>query len=408
MMLLRVTVLFFGFLRMQSQKNRYFCDYMPKIMITRLLEQEIKARLFGRKAIILTGPRQSGKTTMLKKLFQGQEGVLWLNGDDPETRILLDQITTAGWRRITGRNRIVILDEAQRIADIGIRLKLVTDQLPEVQLIASGSSAFELANQINEPLTGRKWHYQLYPLSYVEMEAHHGFLEEHRRLADRLIYGYYPDVVNNPGQEKEVLLQLTDSYLYKDILTWERIKKPEKLTLLLQALAYQLGNEVSWNELGKTTGLDNQTVENYIRLLEQTFIIFRLPPLSRNLRKELRQKRKIYFYDIGIRNAIIAQFQPIELRQDIGALWENWLISERMKVLHYTRLHANTFFWRTQDQQEIDYVEERDGQMWAYEFKWNPKVQATFSKTFTRAYPSHSLAVVHRENYYDFLMPDSK
>lgn len=372
-------------------------------MIKRSLQAQLQSKLFSGKAIILTGPRQTGKTTLLKSIFQGNEDVLWLNGDDPETRLLLDDVTTAKWQRIIGNNKIVVLDEAQRIRDIGIKLKLVTDQIPEVQMVASGSSAFELANQVNEPLTGRKWHYHLFPVSFSEMEAHHGLVEENRRLSERLVFGYYPEVVNNSSQEREVLTQLTDSYLYKDILMWERIKKPEKLTKLLQALAYQLGSEVSFHELGQIADLDNQTVESYISLLEQTFLIFRLPPLSRNLRKELKTKRKIYFYDNGIRNAIIAQFQPLELRQDIGALWENWLISERMKILHYQQIPANTFFWRTQDQQEIDYVEERDGKMWAYEMKWNPKAKVAFSKTFTSAYPQHETMFVHRENYYDFL-----
>lgn len=197
-----------------------------------------------------------------------------------------------------------------------------------------------------------------------------------------------------------------DSFLYKDILMWQRIQKPEKLTRLLQALAYQMGNEVSYHELGQIVDLDNQTVENYVTLLEQAFIIFRLPPLSRNLRKELKRKRKIYFYDNGLRNAVIAQFQPIELRQDVGALWENWLISERKKTLHYSGIQANTFFWRTQDQQEIDYVEERDGKMWAYEMKWSAKAKPSFSQTFTQAYPEHVLQVINRENYYEWLGPD--
>jgi len=235
------------------------------------------------------------------------------------------------------------------------------------------------------------------------MENHHGFVEEHRRMDERLVYGYYPEVVNHPGEERDVLSQLADSFLYKDILMWERIKKPEKLTRLLQALAFQMGNEVSYHELGQIVDLDNQTVENYITLLEQTFIIFRLPPLSRNLRKELKRKRKIYFYDNGIRNAIIAQYQPLELRQDVGALWENWLISERKKTLHYQGIHANTFFWRTQDQQEIDYVEERDGKMWAFEMKWSSKAKPAFSKTFTQAYPEHELLGINRENYFEWL-----
>ncbi|MCB9285649.1 MAG: ATP-binding protein [Lewinellaceae bacterium] len=374
-------------------------------MINRVLEKQIRDKLFQGKAIIITGPRQTGKTTLLKSIFGKMTDVVWLNGDDTETRILLEDVTTAKWKRIIGNAKTVVMDEAQRIRDIGIKLKLITDQLPEVQLVASGSSAFELANQINEPLTGRKWQFHLFPLSYGEMETHRGFLEETRSLPDRLVFGNYPEVVNHPGEERDILNQLADSFLYKDILMWERIKKPDKLTRLLQALAFQLGNEVSFHELGQITDLDNQTVENYISLLEQTFIIFRLPPLSRNLRKELKTKRKIYFYDNGIRNALIAQYQPLEIRQDTGALWENWLISERKKWLHYRNVYANTFFWRTQDQQEIDYVEEREGHFWAYEMKWNPKAKASFSKTFTRAYPQHHTQVIHRDNFFEFLAP---
>lgn len=372
-------------------------------MIKRILEKRIRDRLFTGKAVLLMGPRQTGKTTLLHAIFDGEPGVKWLNGDDPETRLLLEEVTTLKWKRILGDSKILVLDEAQRIADIGLKLKLITDQIPEVQVVASGSSAFELANRVNEPLTGRKWAYHLFPLSYAEMEAHHGFVEEYKRIPERLVYGYYPEVVNHPGEEQAVLGQLMDSFLYKDILMWERIQKPEKLTRLLQALAFQLGSEVSYHELGQIVDLDNQTVENYITLLEQTFIIFRLPPLSRNLRKELKRKRKIYFYDNGLRNAVIAQFQPLELRQDTGALWENWLISERKKALHYRGIHANTFFWRTQDQQEIDYIEERDGKMWAYEMKWSAKAKPSFSKTFTQAYPEHVLQLIHRENYYEWL-----
>jgi hypothetical protein len=372
-------------------------------MIHRILEQRIRDKLFKGKAILLSGPRQTGKTTLLNSIFKSQPGVCWLNGDDPETRLLLEDVSVVKWKRILGDNTVLVLDEAQRISNVGLKLKLITDQMPEKQVVASGSSAFELANQVNEPLTGRKWEFRLFPISYGEMEANHGFLEEHRWLSERLVYGYYPEVVNHPGEERGVLSQLADSFLYKDILMWERIKKPEKLTRLLQALAYQMGNEVSYHELGQIVDLDNQTVENYINLLEQTYIIFRLPPLSRNLRKELKRKRKIYFYDNGIRNAIIAQFQPLELRQDVGALWENWLISERKKTLHYQGIHANVFFWRTQDQQEIDYVEERDGKMWAFEMKWSAKAKPAFSKTFINAYPEHELQLINQDNYFEWL-----
>ena len=270
-------------------------------------------------------------------------------------------------------------------------------------MIATGSSSFDLANEINEPLTGRKWEYRLFPVSFAEMVDYHGWLEERKQLSHRLVYGYYPEVIQSNGMEKELLIQLADSYLYKDILMWERLKKPEKLVKLLQALAFQLCQEVSYHELGQIVDLDNQTVERYIDLLEKSFVIFRLPPLSRNLRKELKTKRKIYFIDNGIRNAVIAQFQPVELRNDTGALWENFLISERRKHLHYARIAANTFFWRTQDQQEIDYIEESDGAFSAWEFKWNPKARARFSKTFTGNYPVRLTEVVTPENFEGFL-----
>lgn len=390
-------------MRFNSQKKRYFCELNRNTMINRFLEQRIRDKLFKGKAILLSGPRQTGKTTLLKSIFKSEPGVRWLNGDDPETRLLLEDVSVIQWRRILGGCTILVLDEAQRISNVGLKLKLITDQMPEVQVVASGSSAFELANQINEPLTGRKWEFRLFPISYGEMEASHGFLEEHRRIAERMVYGYYPDVVNHPGEERDILSQLAESFLYKDILMWERVKKPEKLTRLLQALAFQMGSEVSYHELGQIVDLDHQTVENYINLLEQTYIIFRLPPLSRNLRKELKRKQKIYFYDNGIRNAIIAQYQPLALRQDVGALWENWLISERKKTLHYQGIHANAFFWRTQDQQEIDYVEERDGKMWAFEMKWSAKAKPAFSKTFINAYPEHVLRLIHRDNYFEWL-----
>ncbi|MEM7658342.1 MAG: ATP-binding protein [Bacteroidota bacterium] len=372
-------------------------------MIPRQIQALIEARLFQGKAILIVGPRQVGKTTLLRQLFAGDDRVRWLNGDDPETLQLLEQITLARWKQLIGRNQILVLDEAQRVSNIGIKLKLLTDQLPEIQVIASGSSAFELANQLNEPLTGRKWAYQMFPLSYREMVEHTGWWEEKQQLAQRLVFGYYPEVVNHPLDAREVLQQLADSYLFKDILRWGQIKKSDKLIQLLQALAFQLGNEVSYLELANTVGIASETVESYIQLLEKSFIIFRLPPLSRNLRKELKTKRKIYFYDNGIRNAIIAQFQPVELRNDIGALWENWLISERKKVLAYQRIPANSFFWRTQDQQEIDYIEERNGAFHAFEIKWNLKAKVRFSKTFLRAYPEHTTTILNRDHFETFL-----
>jgi len=373
-------------------------------VIPRLLQVNITNNLYKGKAIIILGARQTGKTTLLKELFFNKQDVIWLNADELDVQNLFEQSSSTRFKTLFSQYKTIVIDEAQRIKNVGLKLKLITDELPDKQLIATGSSAFELSNQINEPLTGRKWEYYLYPISFYEMVNHHGIIEEQRMLNERLVYGYYPEIVTSKGNEKDVLKQLTDSYLYKDILMWQGIKKPEKLLKLLQAIALQLGSEVSYNELGQTIGLDNETVEKYIQLLEKTFVIFRLSSLSRNLRKELKLSRKIYFYDNGIRNALIANFNQPELRQDVSALWENFLISERIKSLHYKNIWTNKYFWRTHDQQEIDYIEERDGIIYGYEFKWNPKKTVRFSKTFLNAYPNSITNVISKDNYYDFLV----
>ncbi len=330
--------------------------------------------------------------------------VLWLNADEPDVQELFDNPTSTLLKIELGSIKVLIIDEAQRIKNIGIKLKLITDQLKDIQLIVTGSSAFELSNEINEPLTGRKWEYRLFPMSFEELVNHHGLLKEKRLLTHRLIFGYYPDVVTGAGSEKEILLQLSDSYLYKDVLVWNKIKKSDRLIKLLQALAFQVGNQVSFNELGNTVGLDKETVESYIQLLEQAFIIFRLPTFNRNLRSELKKTRKIYFFDNGIRNALIANFQQIGLRQDTGALWENFMVSERMKYNAYNNKRANTYFWRTSQQQEVDYIEEYDGQIYAYEFKWNTKKNTRITKAFTNAYPQANTKVITPDNFEEFLL----
>ncbi len=372
-------------------------------MIHRFLSKKIEQKLFKKKAILLMGARQVGKTSLLKKMFSHRTDVLWLNGDEQDIRQLFESISSTRLQAYIGNNKIVVIDEAQHIYDIGLKLKLITDNIEDVQLIATGSSAFELANKVNEPLTGRKWEYRLFPVSFDEMVKHHGLLEEKRLIPHRLLYGYYPEVVNHQGNEKEVLRQLSDSFLYKDILMWEQIKKPDKLLKLLQALAFQVGSQVSYNELGQLCGLDSKTVEKYIILLEQTFIIFRLSSFSRNLRNELKNSRKIYFYDNGIRNALIANFNQIELRTDVGALWENFIISERIKHLHYSEKWKNYWYWRTKDQKELDFVEESDGQIFAYEFKWNPLAKVKKPKQFLENYPDSIFETIHPGNCESFI-----
>lgn len=373
-------------------------------MIKRSIESAIGSRMGDGKAIILMGARQVGKTTLLKGLFGQNPNAIWLNGDEKDVQDLMAESSASRLKAFFGTKTVVIIDEAQRIPDIGLKLKLITDQIPEVQLIATGSSAFELANHLNEPLTGRKWEYKMYPLSFGEMVAHHGLLEEKRMLPHRLVFGYYPELVNRMGEEKEILKQLTESYLYKDVLWLEQIKKPEGMIRLLQALAYQIGSQVSFNELSITTGIDFKTIEKYIAILEQTYVIFRLGSLSRNLRSELKKSRKIYFYDNGVRNALIANFNPVESRADAGALWENFLVSERMKFNAYNGQWANSWYWRTKDQKEIDYVEEKDGVMNAFEFKWNPAAKYKSPKLFLNAYEGSNFTVVHPGNMDEFLI----
>ena len=388
------------------EKTVFFLSFAYKShnMIERTVIESIRGLLGGRKAITIMGARQVGKSTLLKQMLDGRNDVMWLNGDDMDVQALFSSMTSTRLRSIIGKNRIVVIDEAQRILDIGLRMKLITDQIPDVQLIATGSSSFELSSKINEPLTGRKREFQLYPLTFNEMVRHTNLLEELRMLPHRLVFGYYPEVVSTPGDEHSILKELTNSYLYRDILSLDSISKPDKLTRLLQALAFQIGSQVSYNELGQLVGLDSKTVERYVDILEKSFIIFRLGSFSRNLRNELKASRKIYFWDLGIRNAVIGNLAQIENRNDIGELWENYAISERMKQNAYRNSFANTWFWRTQQQKEIDFLEEEDGHLYAYEFKWNDrKVKAKCPESFRSAYPDATFKVITPNNIDEFL-----
>ena len=389
-----------------------FWDFLlplPKIhqdMISRKLQPIITNALNHGKAIIIMGARQVGKSTLLKQLFGVRQDVLWLNGDEPDVQAIFDRATSNRLKAFIGNRKVVIVDEAQRISDIGLKLKLIIDNIPEVQLVASGSSSFELSNKINEPLTGRKFEYQLFPLSFGEMVEHTDLLTEKRMLNHRMVYGYYPDVVTSIGMEREVLGSLTSSYLYKDILSLDRVQKSEQLVRLLQCLALQIGSQVSYNELAIQVGLDAKTVERYISLLEKCFIIFRLMSFSRNMRNELKKSRKIYFYDNGIRNAIIGNYAPLETRMptEIGALWENFAIAERIKKTVYDQTFSNQWFWRTKTQHEVDYIEESDGVISAFEFKWNPKKVVQAPQSFITAYPGSIFCCITPENIEDFLL----
>jgi predicted AAA+ superfamily ATPase len=373
-------------------------------MIPRILNKNLKIKFFRGKIIVLLGPRQVGKTTLLKSIVANLNDTLWLNADNFEVQTLFETPSSIRFKAIVKNHKVVVIDEAQSIKDIGLKLKIIADEFKEVQLIATGSSAFDLANELNEPLTGRKFEFQMYPISFEEMVKHHGLHQEINQLKHRMIFGYYPDVVVNQGEEKEILKLLADSYLFKDILIWNKIKKSDKIVKLLQALSFQMGNQVSYNELGKIVGLNSETVESYIQLLEKSFIIYRLGTFSRNLRTELKKTRKIYFIDNGIRNAVIGNYNTIELRNDKGALWENFIIGERKKYLAYNNIYVNSYFWRTTAQQEIDYIEERDGKIYAYEFKWSAHKRAKISKTFTKAYPNAVVKIITPENFEEFIL----
>ena len=374
-------------------------------MITRTLQQRIEDNLFKGKSIVVIGARQVGKSTLFRQVTEKRnEPILSLNCDEPEVREMLTDANTAELKMLIGNNRLVVIDEAQRVPGIGMTLKLITDNLPNVQLLVTGSSSFELQNRLNEPLTGRKYEYHLYPISTRELLQHGGLLAVRQALESRLIYGSYPDIVNHADEAKELLMNIAGSYLYKDLLAMDDIRRPALLEKLLVALALQVGSEVSYNELAQTVGTDSKTVEKYIDLLEKCYIVFRLGAFSRNLRTELKKSKKIYFYDNGIRNAVIQNFAPLAMRNDVGALWENFFISERVKSNEYVGRYVKSYFWRTTQQQELDYIEEFDGEFAVFEMKWNPRKNiASFPASFLRTYPVGQTAIVTPENYLEWL-----
>lgn len=371
-------------------------------MINRLLQHTLKTKLFKGKALVILGPRQVGKTTLINELLNGSD-YLFLNGDDSTVQVKLNDANTFNLKQLIGKHKIVFIDEAQRIVNIGISSKIITDQFKDVQLIVSGSSALEINNKTQEPLTGRKLEYHLYPISWEEFEKHNGYLAAEQQLEHRLVFGMYPDVINNTSDGQQTLQQLTSSYLYKDMLSLTGIRKPEILERLLKALALQLGSEVSYNELANLLGIDKLTVMRYLDVLEKSFIIFQLNSFSRNQRNEIKNNRKIYFYDNGIRNMIINNLNPLDLRNDKGALWENFLISERIKFQAYHQQYTNNYFWRTVQKQEIDFVEDRAGQLSAFEFKWNSKGKNKIPKSFIENYNAQA-KTIDRENFREFVM----
>lgn len=370
-------------------------------MINRDLTSKIKSNLHKGKAIVLIGPRQVGKTTLINTLLSNLS-YLFLDGDDAVVAETLANANTETLKSIIGNYKYVFIDEVQRIPNIGLKLKIMVDQIKEVQVIVSGSSAFDINHLTQEPLTGRKFEYHLYSISWNEFESNVGYMKAQQQLDLRLLYGMYPDVINNSGNEYEVLKNLVSSYLYKDVLSLAGIRKPDILEKIVQALAFQIGNEVSYNEIAQLVGVDKNTVNNYIDLLEKAFVIFRLNSFSKNLRNEIKLNRKIYFYDNGVRNMLIGNFNSLEFRQDKGALWENFLVSERIKKLAYENSSTKSYFWRTTQQQEIDYIEVDADEINAFEFKWSPTKKAKLPKSFQVAY-NPTFLVVNKDNFRAFI-----
>ena len=354
------------------------------LQIQRSITETIKNRLWKGKVIVIYGPRQSGKTTLIKTLISELElDPVFLNGDDDIDASLFATVTVARWTQILGNKKSVFIDEGQKISNLGKAVKLLVDSRDDIQVFITGSSSFKLANDTEEALTGRKYEYKLFPLAYEELSNHYGFLDEMKNLEMRLIYGSYPEVVTTQEDSKEILKLISDSYLYRDILQYEGIRKPQLLEKLLKALALQCGSQVSENELSSLLGVSRTLVSSYLKILEQAFIIFPLTSYSTNQRNELKKSCKYYFWDNGIRNSIIKDFSPIPARNDVGILWENYLISERLKKNIYASADTFSYFWRTTDQMEVDYIETQANKITAYEFKWNKDKKSRITKAFT-------------------------
>lgn len=380
-------------------------------MITRILEATVNRYLFRGRVVIIYGARRVGKTTLVKRIlaqYEASKQIRYLNCDDLVNQRALEVRETAALKAFLGEQDLVVLDEAQNVSEIGKVLKLLVDTYPQMQIIATGSSSFDLANRASEPMTGRVYPLELYPLSLQEIAGDQGYGEIEQRLENLLRFGLYPDIFDEPEEEARPKLdELVSNYLYKDILTYAGIKKAGVIANLLRLLALQVGNQVSYNELAQNLGINDKTVASYIDILEQCFVIFRLTSFSRNLRNELKKSQKIYFYDLGVRNALIQAFNPLPLRLDAGALWENFCIAERLKFNKYHRRYANMYFWRTRGQKEIDYIEEADGRLSGYEFKWGAARPLRASQDFLAAYPGSTVERIDRSNYWRFLLPQN-
>jgi len=371
--------------------------------IKRTIQSRLEDKFFKGKVIILYGPRQVGKTTLVKEIQKKNlSNSIYFNCDEPDIREKLESKTSTFLKELIGDKKIIIIDEAQRVKNIGITLKLIIDNFKDVQVIATGSSSFDLANKTTESLTGRKYEFYLYPFSIEELNPEKNKIEIDRTIENRMIYGLYPEVIIKSAEAEENIKLIAKSYLYKDILQYQNIKNPNILEKLLQSLALQVGNEVSYNELSNFLDIDKKTIANYIEILKKAFVIFELKPFSRNLRNELRKLRKIYFFDNGVRNALINNFNSLDRRNDAGQLWENFIISERVKINSNHGNDCNMYFWRTHDKKEIDYLEEKNGKLYGYEIKLGSG-RSSGVKLFLDTYPDSEFKVIKKDNYNELI-----
>lgn len=376
-------------------------------MIPRAIKSSLMEKITPGKVVVLYGPRQVGKTTLVKEIISGlNEPCLLVSGEERGVRDWLASRSVATFRQYLGNNRLLIIDEAQKVDAIGLNLKIMVDAFADLRIIATGSSSFELANQVGEPLVGRKWTFTLYPIAQMEFSAMENHGDTMELLPSRLVYGSYPEVAMHQGlaDKREILHGIVDNYLYRDLLEFSEIRRSQKIIDILRLIAFQIGQEVSLSELATQLKISVHTVEKYLDLLEKVFVIKRVHGFSRNLRKEIVKNSRFYFLDNGVRNAVINNFNPIEQRNDLGQLWENYLFVERMKLTSYRRIHANIFFWRTYDRKEIDYVEERDGMLHGFEFKWSARQKVKEPKEWRATYPNATYTVVHGENFLDFVL----
>jgi len=376
-------------------------------LIQRIIEQQIPESLTPGKVVVLLGPRRVGKTVLINQLLKKTEmPYLLLSGEDIDTHKLLQHRSVQNYKRVLGEKRFLVIDEAQKIPEIGIKLKLMVDHIEGLKVLVTGSSAFDISNKMGEPLTGRKITYNLFALSEQELNQIENIVEKQGNLKHRLVYGNYPELVQfqDDDRKAEYLREIVNDYLFKDILAFENIRNSDKIYDLLRLIAFQIGGEVSLEELGRQLSMSKNTVEKYLDLLSKVFVLHKVGGFSRNLRKEIAKTSRWYFYDNGLRNLLIANFNPIEVRDDIGKLWENYIVSERLKFQRYNKMIVNNFFWRTYDKQEIDWVEERGGRLYAYEFKWNPKRKAKVPKAWAETYENAEFEVINSENYLDWIV----